>query len=178
MHFAVREGTAWTFETVPFPIPPPRTNTIIDTTGTPATGYSDGLTLRYLYKSGGTWTTESIGGFGPNASALAANEAGRPFEIVDTVIAVNDRIKARAIERVHQAIGKDLKGKVGIITGAARGIGKATATLLAQHGAKVVIADINEKMAEATADSLRTQSYQALAVTTDVFEAGFNRRYG
>lgn len=79
MHFAVREGTAWTFETVPFPIPQPRTNTIIETTGSPATGYSDGLTLRYLHKSDGVWTTESIGGFGPNASALAADDAGRPF---------------------------------------------------------------------------------------------------
>jgi len=65
---------------------------------------------------------------------------------------------------------QDLKGKVGIITGAARGIGKATATLLAQHGAKVVIADLNGKMAEVTADSLRTQSYQALAVTTNVLK--------
>lgn len=79
IHFAVREGTAWTFETVPFPLPRPVTNTIIDTTGTPAAGYSDGLTLRYLYKSGGTWITESVGGFGPNASALAADDAGRPF---------------------------------------------------------------------------------------------------
>ena len=40
-----------------------------------------------------------------------ALEAGRPFEIVDTVIAVNDRIKRRAIERVREAIGEDLGDK-------------------------------------------------------------------
>jgi len=65
---------------------------------------------------------------------------------------------------------QDLKGKVGIITGAARGIGKATATLLAQHGVKIIIADINGKMAEETAHSLRKKSYEALAVTADVLK--------
>jgi UDPglucose 6-dehydrogenase len=52
-----------------------------------------------------------------HAMSEIAHDAGRPFEIVDTVIAVNDRIKARAIERVHQAIGKDLEGKVVAVLG-------------------------------------------------------------
>jgi UDPglucose 6-dehydrogenase len=46
-----------------------------------------------------------------------AHEAGRPFEIVDTVIAVNDRIKRRAVERVQEAIGEDLDGKVVAVLG-------------------------------------------------------------
>jgi UDPglucose 6-dehydrogenase len=51
------------------------------------------------------------------AMSEIAHEAGRPFEIVDTVIAVNDRIKERAIERVRKAIGDDLDGKVVAVLG-------------------------------------------------------------
>jgi UDPglucose 6-dehydrogenase len=52
-----------------------------------------------------------------HAMSEIAHEAGRPFDIVDTVIAVNDRIKRRAIERVHEAIGQDLDGKVVAVLG-------------------------------------------------------------
>jgi UDPglucose 6-dehydrogenase len=51
------------------------------------------------------------------AMSEIAHDAGRPFEIVDAVIAVNDRIKERAIERVREAIGEDLKGKVVAVLG-------------------------------------------------------------
>ena len=44
----------------------------------------------------------------------------------------------------------DLTGKVAIITGAARGIGRVLAQGLAQAGAKVVIGDINQVGAEQT----------------------------
>ncbi len=52
-----------------------------------------------------------------HALAEIARESGRPFEIVETVIAVNDRIKERAIDRVHSALGADLSGKVIAILG-------------------------------------------------------------
>ncbi len=78
MHFAVRDAGAWSFETVPFPTQPP-VDIIIDWAGSPASAYSDGLVLKYLYKFEGAWTTETIGGFGPNASALAADNAGIPL---------------------------------------------------------------------------------------------------
>jgi UDPglucose 6-dehydrogenase len=51
------------------------------------------------------------------AMSEIAREAGRPFEIVDTVIEVNDRIKERAVERVREAIGEDLDGKTVAVLG-------------------------------------------------------------
>ena len=70
MHFAVRDGDEWSFETVPFETRFP-VGIIIDGSGSPATAYDNGTILKYLHKSDGVWTTESVGGFGPNASALA-----------------------------------------------------------------------------------------------------------
>jgi len=46
-----------------------------------------------------------------------ARNAGRPFEIVETVVAVNERIKGRSIERVREAAGNDLSGKVVAVLG-------------------------------------------------------------
>ena len=46
-----------------------------------------------------------------------ARDAGRPFEIVETVVKVNDTIKAHSIERVRTAIGDDLSGKVVAVLG-------------------------------------------------------------
>ena len=45
----------------------------------------------------------------------------------------------------------DIKGKVSIVTGSASGIGKGIAMKLAQYGADVVVADINDAQAEAVA---------------------------
>ena len=44
-----------------------------------------------------------------------------------------------------------LENKVAIVTGAASGIGKDIATLFAREGARVVIADLNQKGADAVA---------------------------
>src|SRR5437588_8337878 len=44
-----------------------------------------------------------------------------------------------------------LDGKVAIVTGSARGIGRATAELLSEHGAKVLINDLDTDLAEQTA---------------------------
>ena len=61
-----------------------------------------------------------------------------------------------------------LKGKVAIVSGAAQGIGRAIAMRLAEEGAKVAIADINDTVAAATAAEIRAAGGQALAVYLDV----------
>lgn len=68
--------------------------------------------------------------------------------------------------------GGDLmvKGKVAIVTGAGSGIGKEVATLLAEKGAKVVCADINN--ADITSKEIQESGNEALDVHLDV--ADFN----
>lgn len=64
-----------------------------------------------------------------------------------------------------------LKNKVAIVTGAATGIGAATAKLFAQEGAKVVIADIRGEIAQETAAAIQAAGGDAIAITTDVTQA-------
>lgn len=62
----------------------------------------------------------------------------------------------------------ELKDKVAIVTGAASGIGRATATAFAQKGAKVVIADYNEEGGKAAAEELKAKGADVLFIKVDV----------
>lgn len=62
----------------------------------------------------------------------------------------------------------EMAGKVAIVTGAATGIGEATARLFAARGAAVVVADINEERGGAVARSIADGGGRAIFVATDV----------
>ena len=61
-----------------------------------------------------------------------------------------------------------LNGKVAIITGAASGIGKATAILFSKHGAKIVVADIDMDGGQKTVADIQEEGKDAIFVKTDV----------
>jgi 3-oxoacyl-[acyl-carrier protein] reductase len=62
----------------------------------------------------------------------------------------------------------DLEGKVAIVTGGGHGIGKSYCRHLAEHGAAVVIAELDGAAGEAVAKELQDEGFKSLAVRTDV----------
>jgi len=69
-----------------------------------------------------------------------------------------------------------LAGRVALVTGAGRGVGRATAELLARDGARVVVNDLDPVEAEETVGRIRVAGGEALACAGDVTEAGFPER--
>jgi len=60
------------------------------------------------------------------------------------------------------------ENKVAIVTGAASGLGLATARAFAESGASVVLADWNEDAAQSAAEELAAQGHKTLAIRCDV----------
>ena len=62
----------------------------------------------------------------------------------------------------------ELSGKVGVVSGAAQGLGQATAIALAEHGADVALVDRNIEGAESTAETVRSLGRKVLVAGTNV----------
>jgi 7-alpha-hydroxysteroid dehydrogenase len=66
----------------------------------------------------------------------------------------------------------NLGGKVAIVTGAGRGIGKRIALTLAEAGVDITVAARTREQIEATASEIRQLGRKALVVPTDVIKQG------
>jgi 3-oxoacyl-[acyl-carrier protein] reductase len=67
---------------------------------------------------------------------------------------------------------KMLKGKVCLVTGAGRGIGKAAALLFAKEGGKIVLNDVDRAEVEETREEIRRAGGQGISVAGDVTAEG------
>jgi meso-butanediol dehydrogenase / (S,S)-butanediol dehydrogenase / diacetyl reductase len=74
------------------------------------------------------------------------------------------------MEQVTHA-GAMLADRIAVVTGGGGGIGAATAQLFAEHGARVVIVDIDADLARNTAEEITASGGSALPVVTDVRDA-------
>jgi 3-hydroxybutyrate dehydrogenase len=92
---------------------------------------------------------------------------------------MNSQNETSSNKRAESA-GRRLLDKVAVITGAASGIGKEIALTFAREGARVVIADLDQSMAQQTASGIDPTGKRALGVGMDVsneeqVEAGMAR---
>jgi NAD(P)-dependent dehydrogenase (short-subunit alcohol dehydrogenase family) len=71
----------------------------------------------------------------------------------------------------------DLRGKTALVTGAASGIGRATALACARRGARVVICDLNDAGLNETASRIRQLGCEVVAHRVDVADAGAMRAF-
>ena len=90
-----------------------------------------------------------------------------------------DKIKSRSERSVKfrrlqilnlkkHMIFEDLKNKVAIITGARRGMGKAHALKLAEHGVKVVVSDVSQDDCEKVVEEIKEKGGEAMAIKCDI----------
>jgi 3-oxoacyl-[acyl-carrier protein] reductase len=69
-----------------------------------------------------------------------------------------------------------LEGKIAILTGSGRGIGAAAARLFAEHGAAVVVSDLDPEPAQETASAIQQAGGKAIVVAGDVTDPAFPKQ--
>jgi len=75
------------------------------------------------------------------------------------------------MENTKARMTTDLSGQVAIVTGAARGLGRAIAQTLARSGAKVACVDINAELLGETVSGIQAAGGTAMALTCDVTDS-------
>jgi hypothetical protein len=85
-----------------------------------------------------------------------------PTQTIDASLDTGDR------RQLTRRTAMELAGQVAIVTGAGRGIGRATALELARLGANIVIAEVDRANAERTAVEVQERGRQASVIPTDV----------
>ncbi|MBL4765217.1 MAG: SDR family NAD(P)-dependent oxidoreductase [Colwellia sp.] len=74
-------------------------------------------------------------------------------------------------------MNRKLEGKVALITGSGRGIGKALALKLSSEGAKIVINDLDEAPANETVAEIKSNGGEAIAFVGSVTQDGFADKF-
>src|SRR5579875_729670 len=111
----------------------------------------------------------AVGCFRPCGPGLPpAGSVAEPHRSVHHAVGCRNHVMPKTPDYFH--------GKTIVITGAASGIGRATALIFAREGANVVCADINESGVKDTAETINAMGAQALAlaVDDDLFDRTFD----
>lgn len=120
-----------------------------------AVAWTEQLTVRQVH--GGHWMVRV------RPDVIGQNVS----ELIDQVESGKTSPGLRAA-RKRASADRPLAGQLALITGAAAGIGRATALEFARHGADIVLCDIDQAKAEETRDQIRALGVEAAAYRVDV----------
>ncbi|HEY4272827.1 MAG TPA: SDR family NAD(P)-dependent oxidoreductase [Candidatus Udaeobacter sp.] len=84
---------------------------------------------------------------------------------------MNEGSNLRTAAARSSNISFNFSGKVALVTGGNRGIGRATALLFAQSGAKIVIGDVDAAGSE-TVEAIKRDGHDVVFMSTDVRDEG------
>src|ERR1700682_6031028 len=99
--------------------------------------------------------------------------SGGPLAALSTALEIPE---GGSLSWVHLVMSITIAGKIALVTGAGRGIGKGIARVLASDGAKVLVSNRSEVTARAVAAAIRDAGGQASHVACDVTKEADLRR--
>ena len=81
------------------------------------------------------------------------------------------------MKKLENMVSRKLEGKVALVSGSGRGIGREIALKLASEGAKLVINDLDPEPAQSTANEIQSKGGEAVACMGSVADADFGNRF-